>query len=218
MQVPLKMSTNRPHVYLTDEEKGWMNQCWEASGNPGPFWVVNAGRKRDYTCKGWGHHNFQEVVDLLRGEVRFCQVGNPHDVHKPLDGVVNLLGKTSDRAFCRLVYHAQGVLTGVSYPMHLAAAFGKPCVVVAGGREPVLWNSYPQQHLLHTVGLLPCCRDGACWKSKVVKEHDPEGKDTAFCERPLPTPDGDHVPACMELIRPEEVAAVIKRCCRAKTA
>ena len=28
--VPLELTTNRPHVYLSDEEKGWMNQVQDA--------------------------------------------------------------------------------------------------------------------------------------------------------------------------------------------
>jgi len=44
----------------------------------------------------------------------------------------------------RLVYHAQGAVSAVSLLMHLSAAVevrpgglkNRPCVVVAGGREP----------------------------------------------------------------------------------
>jgi ADP-heptose:LPS heptosyltransferase len=212
LRIPLKLTTNRPHLYLSEEEKGWMNQVWEVTGNNAPYWIVNAGVKRDYTCKGWGHHNYQAVVDALRGKVRFAQVGLDTDLHKPLSGVVNLIGKTSQRALIRLVYHCQGVLCGVTWLMHLSAAFGKPSVILAGGREPVLWNSYPCQHLLHTIGSLPCCKTGSCWRSKVTKADDPEGKDTSFCERPLPTPGDTFTPQCMEMIRPAEVVAVIERC------
>jgi hypothetical protein len=78
-----------------------------------------------------------------------------------------------------------------------------------GGREGVLWNSYPKQHLFHTIGLLPCCENGGCWKSKVLKEGK-EGE--SVCLFPTPTPDDSFVPRCMEMIRPSEVAAAVERC------
>jgi len=146
------------------------------------------------------------MVDLLRGRVRFVQVGLDSDLHKPLRGTVNLIGKTSIRALLRLVYHCQGVVSGVSFLMHAAAAFEKPSVVVAGGREPRLWNSYPCSTLLANVGSLDCCATGGCWKSRVVPLGD--GRDGETCKYPLPTdpPAG----ACMGKISPALVAEAVK--------
>lgn len=204
LKIPLKLTTNRPHLYLSQDEKNWMNQVWEVTKNAAPYWVLNAGVKRDYTAKQWPW--FQEVVNLLRGRVRFAQIGKESDLHPALTGVVNLVGKTSDRALIRLVYHAQGVLSGVTFLMHLAAAFEKPAVIVAGGREPRLWNSYPTQTLLATVGALDCCRRGGCWKSRVGAQND--GNDGSLCERPMPTmpPAGE----CMTRISPEFVARAVE--------
>lgn len=203
--IALPLTTNRPHLYLSDQEKDWMNQAWQVTGNNGPYWVLNAGVKRDYTAKQYPW--FQEVVGLLRHRVRFVQIGKESDLHQPLRGVVNLLGKTSHRALIRLVYHAQGVLSGVTFLMHLAAAFEKPAVIVAGGREPRLWNSYPTQTLLSTVGSLDCCRTGGCWRGRVAPLGD-EKPDEKFCERPMPTelPAGE----CMTRISPELVAKAIE--------
>ena len=202
--IPLRLTTNRPHLYLSQQEKDWMNQVWEVTKNPSPYWIINAGVKHDYTAKQYPW--FQEVVDLLRGKVRFAQIGKSSDLHTPLNGVVNLIDKTSDRALIRLIYHAQGILSGVSFPMHLAAAFEKSAVIIAGGREPRLWNSYPTQSLLCTVGALDCCRTGGCWRSRVVPLGD--DKDGKTCEHPMPTdlPAGE----CMTRIKPETVAATIE--------
>jgi hypothetical protein len=52
-------------------------------------------------------------------------------------------------------------------------------VVVAGGREPVQWEAYPTHQFLHTVGLLPCCAGGGCWRSRTVPLGDGEGHDHA---------------------------------------
>ena len=43
----------RGHIYLTDEEKSWTNQVEETARYKGRFWLVNAGVKRDFTCKQW---------------------------------------------------------------------------------------------------------------------------------------------------------------------
>jgi ADP-heptose:LPS heptosyltransferase len=206
LRIPLKLTMNRPQLYLSDEEKGWMNQVWEITGSNAPYWVINAGIKHDYTAKFYA--GFQEVVNLLRSRVRFVQIGRSSDIHPRLNGVIDLVDKTSDRALFRLIYHAQGVLSGVSFPMHIAAAFEKPAVVVAGGREPRLWNSYPYQTLLSTTGSLDCCKNGGCWRSRVVKLND--GKDgNELCARPMPT-----VPyasgECMTRISPEFVAEAVK--------
>lgn len=206
LKVPLKMATNRPHLYLSDEEKGWMNQVWQETKSNAPFWLINAGVKSDFTAKQYPF--YQEVVDLLRHRVRFVQVGKSEHIHTPLRGVINFLDKTKDdRAFFRLVYHSRGVLCGTTYLMHVAAAFNKPAVVVAGGREPRLWNSYPCQTLLSNVGALDCCRDGACWRSK-VKAMPGDKANERYCDRPMPTelPAGE----CMTLIKPELVAAAVE--------
>ena len=56
----------------------------------------------------------------------------------------------------RLTYHAQGMLCPVTALMHLAAAAemkggwpkNRPCVVVAGGREPMQWEAYPHHQYI----------------------------------------------------------------------
>ncbi|HVA46385.1 MAG TPA: hypothetical protein VNH11_08430 [Pirellulales bacterium] len=75
---------------------------------------------------------------LVRGRLVFVQIGAAEHSHPPLDNVVDLRGKTDHRQLIRLVYHSSGVLTGVSYPMHLAAAV--PCRPLAPQAEPASPN------------------------------------------------------------------------------
>lgn len=210
LRVPLRCTTTRPHLYLSDTEKGWINQVHETVGRPLRYWVINAGTKKDLTCKGWGRDNYQAVVDALRGKAVFAQVGKGDDLHEKLDGVIDLRGKTDLRQLIRLVYHCDGAVGPVSLLMHLAAAWQKPYVCLAGGREPVAWNSYPKQQLLHTLGALPCCRDAPCWKSRVVRLGDGAEQDNSLCDSPTPM-NGGFVPRCMTLIRPEVVAATVEK-------
>jgi len=123
----LGLASLRPHdfrgdIYLSDEERGWMNQVQETTGYRGAFWLVNAGSKNDFTCKQWPLESFQRVIDHFRGRITFVQIGASEHNHRPLSGAIDLRGKTDHRQLIRLVYHSAGVLTGVSYPMHLAAA------------------------------------------------------------------------------------------------
>jgi ADP-heptose:LPS heptosyltransferase len=209
LQVRVPLATNRPMVYLSAQEKAWQNQVIDAFDYKGRFWLIVAGKKADYSCKFWGTENFQRLVDALRGRVVFVQVGAAEHHHPPLRNVLNLVGKTDLRQLVRLAWHADGAVCGVTMLHHLMAALEKPCVTIMGGREPVQWNSYPRGQLLHTIGAMPCCRDGGCWKSRVVKLNDGAEQDNSLCERPMP---GDEpIPKCMCLIKPEEVVWNVQR-------
>ncbi len=209
LHVPVPLLTNRPMLYLSNEEKEWLPQVHEITGRKTRYWVINAGRKSDYTAKYWGQENFQRLVELLRGRIQFVQAGSAEHHHPALRNVINLVGRTDTRQFLRLVYHSDGAVCGVTFTQHVAAAMNKTCICIMGGREPVAWNSYPRQQLLHTVGMLPCCSDGGCWKSRTVALNDGSEQDKSLCDSPW---HGDEpLPRCMALIRPEVVAEAILR-------
>ena len=195
-----------------------MSQVQEISGEPVPFWIIVAGGKRDFTIKWWDHPRWQQVVDHFKGRLLFVQVGQTHHAHPGLRGVLDLRGKTGLRQLVRLVYHAQGVLCPVTLLMHLAAAVevkggrpkNRPCVVVAGGREPPSWEAYPHHQFLHTNGALFCCDQGGCWKSRTVPLDDGDPKDRNLCVNVAHLPASDAHPArplprCMDLISADEV-------------
>ena len=127
------------------------------------------------------------VVERFAGRILFVQVGEAGHHHPALRGVLDLRGRTTLRQLVRLVHHAQGVLCPVTLLMHLAAAVevgpgmprNRPCVVVAGGREPAQWEAYPHHQYLHTNGALRCCDHGGCWKARVVPLGDGDKMDEA---------------------------------------
>ena len=155
------------------------------------------------------------MVDHFRGVIEFVQVGERGHHHPPLDGVIDLRGATTLRQLVRLMNHAEGVLTGVSLLMHLGAAVevkegmpkNRPCVVVAGGREPPHWEAYPHHQFIHTVGALPCCDNGGCWRSRTLPLGDGDEKDQPehLCVDVV-----DQLPRCMDLITADEVARRIE--------
>ena len=206
-------------IHLSPEEAAMPSPAVEA-GHEGPYWVVMAGGKHDLTTKWWDPRFYQEVVDHFAGRIVFAQGGARGDWHPPLRGVVNLVGKTDLRQFIRLVYHADGVLCPITFAMHLAAAVPrrpggpalKPCVVVAGGREPPKWEAYPGHRFLHTVGDLDCCATGGCWRSRCqpVGEHVPDRIPGDVCLRPVTVHDRLRIGQCMAMITPAKVIEAIE--------
>ncbi|HEY4259051.1 MAG TPA: ADP-heptose--LPS heptosyltransferase [Schlesneria sp.] len=212
LQRPLRATTNRPMLYLSDEEKGWVNQIREhmTRGKDVRYWILNAGVKQDFTAKQWPVESYQDVVDRTRGRVQWVQIGESNHDHPSLSGVIDLRGQTNTRQLIRLVYHARGGLGPVTFLQHLCAGWQKPYVCLLGGREPLPWVQYPLQHTLHSLGLLPCCHESACWRSRVQKLDDNDHKNNSLCDWPiigLRRP----VAKCMAMISPQEVISVVER-------
>ena len=181
------------------------------------LWLVDAGHKNDFTAKFWEFARFQEVVDRTKDRICWVQIGSANHNHKPLQNVVNMVGKTSHRQLLSLMYIADGVLTPVSYPMHLStmdwcghANCHRPCVVIAGAREPAVWEQYTCHQYIHDCGVLPCSMNGACWKSRVVKLNDGSNNDNSLCVFPVRTPSGQFIPKCLDMITVDEV---VRRIC-----
>ena len=210
LRIPIKPTCFHGDIHLSAVEKSWRSQVWESLGQELPFWIISAGGKYDCTIKWWDIRRYQEIVDYFRGRILFVQVGAAGHHHPRLEGVLDLRGQTTLRQLVRLVHHAQGVLCGVTCLMHLAAAVetrasappNRACVVVAGGREPPHWEAYPHHQFIHTVGALPCCRNGGCWKSRTVRLGDDAEFDQPenLCTDPV-----DGLPHCMRLITAGEV-------------
>ena len=193
----------------------------------GPYWLIVAGGKNDIPAKIWSTTRFQQVVARLRDEGIRCVQGGaqlPGHWNPELEDVENYVGKTDLRGFLRLIYGAEGVVCPVSFPMHAAAAFDKPCVVIAGGREPWWWEAYTNtslrqfggecapvsvpHHYLHSIGQLECCQSTGCWKTHVVGEEFEDGD--VVCQLPVDDTFGQTIPRCLyEITGSDVVAAVV---------
>ncbi len=197
-------------IHLSKEEKSWISQIHEITGWDTPFWLIVSGGKYDFTTKWWDYQRYQKVVDHFRGKIQFVQVGLTQHYHPKLNGVIDLRDKTDLRQLIRLVYHAQGIISPVSLLMHLASAVevkpgmpkNRPCVVIAGGREPVQWEAYPHHQFLHTNGALLCCDDGGCWRARVKPLGDGDEKDQPenLCVDVV-----NDLPRCMDMISANDV-------------
>jgi ADP-heptose:LPS heptosyltransferase len=197
-------------IHLSQKEQAAPSQVESLLGGKIPYWLIAGGGKFDLTIKWWEHARWQAVVDHFRDRILFVQVGNTRDYHPRLNGALDLRGWTNLRQLIRLVYHAQGVLSPVTCLMHLAAAVPtpperpklRPCVVVAGGREPAHWEAYPGHQFIHTIGALSCCADGGCWKRRTLPLGDGNHNDEPqhLCAMPV-----GELPRCMDMITPRDV-------------
>lgn len=195
--VQLKRTGMHPLIWMSDEEKSWTSQVagdYDGKGlnYKGSYWIINAGYKPDCYLKYYPY--YQEVVDLLKDKVQFVQVGHPDHIHPELKGVFNLIGKTTLREMIRLFYWSKGSLGPISAQMHMSAAFRQPAVVIAGGKEPMRWEAYPNHRYLSLNGCLKCAPWDGCWLSK---SEDCLNKVGGF-------------PRCYALIRPEDVARAVE--------
>jgi len=164
---PIAQGPFKPDIYLSDAEK---NHRMVA----GRYWVINTDTG-PFTAKRWRAERFQHLIDAMP-EITFVQVGLARDNCARLkgDNVIDLIDKTKIRELFSLVYNADGCISLVSSLMHVAAAFDKPCVVIAGGREPFTFEKYAHHRYLDRTGTLPCCKLKACWHNALsaCKDHD----------------------------------------------
>lgn len=195
--VKIKKTAYFPELWISDEEKGWINQVETKFGWTGPFWLLNAGYKPDNELKRY--HRWQEFVylfnDYFRGSVRLAQIGHKSHNHPELDGVYNLVGQTDLRQLIRLAWWAHGSVGPLSLQFVISAAFQQPHVVVAGGKESTRWHIYPNGRYLHTNGALECCKWEGCWK----------GGENGKCVDLL-----NGVPRCFTLITPQMILDSVK--------
>ncbi len=190
LDIDIPVSSPMPDVYLSDAEKTWMSQVAQMRVNE-PFWIMVTGGKWDATAKWPNPHVLQEVVNHFGGKILFVQAGANGDWQPELTNTINLVGQTDLRMLVRLVYHSSGVICPVTALMHLAAAVPvpegrtlatRPCVVIAGGREPTHWEAYSTHRYLSTQGCLTCNTPAACWKSRSTPVGDGDDKDNHLCE------------------------------------
>lgn len=223
VEVPLLFP--KPDLHLSPEEK-------ETRLADGRYWVILSGGKSDFTTKHYVYSRHQEVVNALRkcgipvvqaGAAETARSGRPHHHHPILDGTLNLVGQTNLREFMRLIYQADGVICTITMAMHIAAAFDKPCVVTAGGREGWWWEGYVnsgnqfgplasgkvkvEHRFLHAIGLLPCCADRGCWMSKVTRAEKDANK--RYCHRPVQAESGQMVAECQAMIQTSHVIEAV---------
>jgi hypothetical protein len=132
--------------------------------------------------KEWYPERFQQVVDQLRGELSFVQLGNEQD--PPLRGVIDLRGKTSLRESAAILSRSQVFIGQVGFQMHLARAVDCRGVIVFGGRENPAVSGYEcNENIVKKTLCSPCWQRNRC----------------------------DYDRKCMRMIEPEHVVTAVQR-------
>ena len=171
LNINIRQGAIRGDVHLSQEEKD------KAPFVDGHYWIISPGTRNQFTSKIWPYDRWQKVVESFPN-ITFVQIGlKEHNIPK-LQGknIIDFTGKTEHpeigiRDLFKLCYHAQGGLSLVSFLMHLMGAFQKPCVVVAGAREPVSFEAYNYHRYLHNQGSMMCSKHTditkSCWRTSV---------------------------------------------------
>lgn len=149
--------TLRPYLHLSDAER--------AAGRGAARQIVlhssGASAHSAMKNKEWVAGRLQRVVDALRGEFAFVQLGAASD--PPLDGCQDLRGKTSMRESAAVLANSTLFLGQVGFLMHLARAVDCPAVIIYGGRELPWQSGYAcNTNLVTPLWCSPCWRWNAC--------------------------------------------------------
>ena len=216
----IQMTEPKPDIHLTSADTIDLGISSLGINSLGKYWVLFPGWKSDMPTKAWAPSRWQAVVDVLDGWGLSCvQVGATSKGHSnpELLGVTNLVGRTNLRQLFRLIADSAGVICGVTSGMHMAAAFDKPCISIAGGREAWWWEAYVNQNtgfgaangkvrvphrFLHTQGLLTCCERSGCCRRKTNSTQTQNPRDVCLQMQDF---QGSHLPACMGYIEPSDV-------------
>ena len=207
MNLKINQGPIRPDIWFTEEEF----HRTPVIDIDKPYWVFIYGGEPGWPSKQY--HRWQEVIDILKDDIQFVQLGVEGHPYPRLKNVIDYVGKTQDRNtgirdLFNIFLHAQGSLGLVSMHMHLSAAFNNPCVVLAGAREPASFTQYWGHHYVHTNGTLDCSETKACWACKL------EGCRTLVSPTNPPTEGHNtpnQVPKCVDIIEPEEIAEGVRK-------
>lgn len=206
------MGARIPDLHLTEDEKK-LPPIIE-----GRYWIVTTGKRLPFTSKFYPPERWQAAISEMQ-EITFVQVGlddgkqNSEHYHPKLygDNVIDMIGQTQDersgiRDLFRLVYHSDGCLSLVSSLMHIAAGFGKPCVIPAGAREPARFEMYPWHRYIHYQGAMKCVgKDGS------GNDRDHQGIRSCWKESVNACPNlMQGYPMCMMMIEPFQIVNAIK--------
>jgi hypothetical protein len=149
--------TLRPYLSLTadEESRGRVAARQVAIQSSG------LDAKHSMLNKNWPLERYQAVVSSLRHRYDFVQVGSRND--PPLEGAVDLRGKTTLRGTAAVLRGSRAFVGQVGFLMHLARAVDCRSVIVYGGRETPAQSGYPcNENLYSPVPCSPCWRLNTC--------------------------------------------------------
>ncbi|MDE2510280.1 MAG: glycosyltransferase family 9 protein [Elusimicrobia bacterium] len=149
---------------------------------PEDFIAISGAGGHAVLTKNWFQERYHALSAMLRKDLRLVQLGSPSE--PPIDGADDWRGRTTLRQAADVLKRARCYVGEVGGLMHLARAVDCPAVVIYGGREAPRQSGYVAN--VNLAGNVPC---SPCW---IIKN----------CP---------HEMGCMDLIRPADVAAAVRR-------
>lgn len=149
--------TLKPYLVLheSEMEQGQVVQRQIAIQSSG----LNA--RHAMTNKDWFIEGYQGVVSSLKSKYEFVQIGSTGD--PPLEGALDLRGKTTLRQTAALLSRSLAFVGQVGLLMHLARAVDCRSVIVYGGRERPSQSGYScNENLYSELSCSPCWRLNTC--------------------------------------------------------
>ena len=135
-----------------------------------PYAVLRPGAA--YFTKRWAVGHFAEIARWLREEYGIAPVVNlgPGDevisrmVQERFARVAVIIDQLQLRELIALLAGARLVVANDTGPTHIAAALGRPCVVIFGSSNSVWWRPWATQHRV-VQNDFPCnpCRGDRCY-------------------------------------------------------
>jgi hypothetical protein len=147
----------RPYLYLTPQEYA------EGEIVAGQIAIQSSARGARFHMmnKEWYPDRFQQLVDGLKGQHTFVQVGTKLD--PPIAGAIDMRGKTTIRQTAAILARSRLFVGLVGFLMHLARSVETRSVIVFGGRESPWQSGYPCNiNLTSTPSCSPCWRWNTC--------------------------------------------------------
>ena len=134
-------------LWPNSESDEWADDFLQSNWlKPGQVLVAfSLSASRKWQSKNWPIHHYLELADRLARDkgIRVVLIGSNEDreladefikktTAKPIDAV----GKTSIPQIISLISKCDGIVTGDSAPMHIAASVGTPFVAIFGPTDP----------------------------------------------------------------------------------
>jgi hypothetical protein len=141
-----------------------------------------AGAQYPYLNKEWLPERFQTVVDELRDQFDFIQLGSTHD--PLLSNVRDLRGRTTLRLAGSILASARFFIGPEGFLMHLARAVDTRSIIIFGGHTRPDQIGYPCNENLYTaVPCAPCWRKNRCEFDRVCMSEISAGHVVAAVQR-----------------------------------
>lgn len=130
----------------------------------GSYVLLHPGSDTSVQFKRWPVGRFADVARQIAdlGETvvvtGVARESNLADFFRSVKNCLPLIGQTSLHELIDLIRNSRLVVTNDTGPSHIAAALGRPCIVIAGFADPGIYHPYPSPHhvLYHPLACSPC--------------------------------------------------------------